>query len=47
MPTYITLSNFTDQGVRNAKDSPKREVRTNLLGPVTPCFFAISALDVS
>jgi hypothetical protein len=24
MPTYITLSRFTDQGVRNAKDSPKR-----------------------
>ena len=24
MPTYITLSSFTDQGVRNAKDSPKR-----------------------
>ena len=24
MPTYITLSSFTDQGVRNAKDLPKR-----------------------
>ena len=24
MPTYITLSSFTDQGVRKAKDSPKR-----------------------
>jgi uncharacterized protein with GYD domain len=24
MPTYITLASFTDQGVRNAKDSPKR-----------------------
>src|SRR5215203_6589622 len=24
MPTYITLANFTDQGVRNAKDTVKR-----------------------
>jgi uncharacterized protein with GYD domain len=24
MPTYITLASFTDQGVRNAKDSIKR-----------------------
>jgi len=25
MPTYIVLGNFTDQGIRNVKDSPKRE----------------------
>ena len=24
MPTYITLANFTDQGIRNFKDAPKR-----------------------
>jgi uncharacterized protein with GYD domain len=24
MATYILLANFTDQGVRNAQDSPKR-----------------------
>jgi uncharacterized protein with GYD domain len=24
MATYILLVNFTDQGIRNAKDSPKR-----------------------
>ena len=24
MPTYIMLGSFTDQGVRNVKDSPKR-----------------------
>ena len=24
MPTYITLSNFTEQGMKNIKDSPKR-----------------------
>jgi len=24
MPTYVTLLNFTDQGIRNVKDSPKR-----------------------
>ncbi|MGH7390161.1 MAG: GYD domain-containing protein [Candidatus Rokuibacteriota bacterium] len=25
MPTYIVLGNFTDQGIRSVKDSPKRE----------------------
>ena len=24
MPTYISLANWTDQGVRNIKDGPKR-----------------------
>ena len=24
MPTYVVLSHFTDQGIRNIKDSPKR-----------------------
>jgi uncharacterized protein with GYD domain len=24
MPTYMSLINFTDQGIRNIKDSPKR-----------------------
>jgi uncharacterized protein with GYD domain len=24
MPTYVTLANFTDQGIRNVKDSPER-----------------------
>jgi uncharacterized protein with GYD domain len=24
MATYVVLANFTDQGIRNAKDSPKR-----------------------
>ena len=24
MPTYVMLANWTDQGVRSAKDSPKR-----------------------
>ncbi len=24
MPTYITLANWTDQGVRNVKESPQR-----------------------
>ena len=24
MPAYITLANFTEQGARNIKDSPKR-----------------------
>ena len=25
MPTYITLLNYTDQGIRNAKGSPDRQ----------------------
>jgi uncharacterized protein with GYD domain len=25
MPTYIILGKFTDQGIRNIADSPKRE----------------------
>jgi uncharacterized protein with GYD domain len=25
MPTYIVLVNWTDQGIRNAKESPKRQ----------------------
>lgn len=24
MPTYIVLTNYTEQGIRNVKDSPKR-----------------------
>lgn len=24
MPTFITLANWTDQGIRNIKDAPKR-----------------------
>jgi uncharacterized protein with GYD domain len=24
MPTYVALANFTDQGIRNIKDSPDR-----------------------
>ena len=24
MPTYVTLANWTDQGIRNVKDAPKR-----------------------
>ena len=24
MPTYVMLLNFTDRGIRNVKDSPKR-----------------------
>jgi uncharacterized protein with GYD domain len=26
MPTYVTLANFTDQGIRNIKESPDRLV---------------------
>jgi uncharacterized protein with GYD domain len=29
MPTYIALGNFTDQGIRTVKDSPKRADAVN------------------
>src|SRR5215510_4033390 len=32
MPTYIVLGNFTDQGVRNVKDSPKRAEALRTMG---------------
>jgi uncharacterized protein with GYD domain len=31
MPTYIVLSSFTEQGIKNVKDSPKRAEAFNEL----------------
>ena len=32
MPTFIITINWTDQGIRNVKDSPKRAVAARELG---------------
>jgi uncharacterized protein with GYD domain len=32
MATYVVLGNFTDQGIRNVKDSPKRRAAARELG---------------
>jgi uncharacterized protein with GYD domain len=29
MVAYVVLANFTDQGIRNAKESPKRADQSN------------------
>ena len=35
MPTYIVLGEFTDQGIRNVKDSPKRAEAMKAMGKKT------------
>ncbi len=40
MPTFVTLANWTDEGIRNIKDSPKRrEAFEDRIGPrrLAPC----------
>jgi hypothetical protein len=34
MPTFVTLAKWTDEGIRNIKDSPKRR-QSNCLGSLT------------
>jgi len=50
MPTYIMRGNFTDQGVRNVKDSPKRaeavRAKAKKLGiTVKDVFWTMGAYD--
>jgi uncharacterized protein with GYD domain len=35
MPTFITLGNFTDQGIKNIKDTAKRAEAFNALAEVS------------
>jgi uncharacterized protein with GYD domain len=35
VPTYIVLGQFTDQGIRNVKDSPKRAEATRAMAKKT------------
>ena len=51
MATYITLANFTDQGIRNIKDSPDRLVAfkamTEKLGvSVESVYYTVGSYDI-
>ena len=51
MPMYVTLANFTDQGIRNYKDSPKRaqafkEMVEAMGGTVHSVFWTMGQYDV-
>ena len=50
MPTYIVLGNFTDQGIRNAKDIPKRAEAAKTMArktgvTVKDTFYTLGAYD--
>ena len=52
MPTYIVLGNFTDQGIRNIKDSPKRasavkESAKKVGASVKNLYWTLGAYDVA
>jgi uncharacterized protein with GYD domain len=51
MPTYITLVNFTDQGIRNFKDTPKRaqafsDLVQQLGGNLKDIYWTMGAYDI-
>ena len=51
MPTYISLVNYTDQGIRNVKDSPKRldaakKLLKTLGGEVKDFYLAMGTYDL-
>ena len=51
MPTYIVLGNFTDQGIRNVKDTPKRasavrEAAKKFGASVKSLYWTIGAYDI-
>ncbi|HEX9762190.1 MAG TPA: GYD domain-containing protein [Acidimicrobiia bacterium] len=51
MSTYVTLANFTDQGIRNYSDSPKRakafkELVEQLGGEVKALVWTMGAYDL-
>jgi uncharacterized protein with GYD domain len=50
MPTYIVLGNFTDQGIRHAKDIPKRAEAAKTMAKKTgvtvkETFYTLGAFD--
>jgi uncharacterized protein with GYD domain len=52
MPTYIVLGNFTDQGIRHIKDTPKRaaavrEMAQKLGITVKEIYWTLGAYDVA
>ncbi len=51
MPTYISLINYTDQGIRSVKDSPKRldaakKLLKNLGGEVKEFYLTLGGYDI-
>jgi uncharacterized protein with GYD domain len=51
MPTYVSLVNFTDQGIRNFSDSPKRaqafkDLMGQLGGSVKEIFWTLGVYDL-
>lgn len=51
MPTYVSLVNLTDQGIRNFSDSPKRaqafrDLVGQLGGSVKELYWTLGAFDV-
>ena len=51
MATYISLVNYTDQGIRNIKDSPKRlagvkKLAKSLKGNVKQFFLTMGTYDI-
>jgi len=51
MPTYVTLANFTDQGIRNYTDTPKRakafrDLVEQMGGTVKDMYWTMGAYDV-
>lgn len=51
MPIYVTLGNFTDQGIRNFKDTPKRaqafkEMVQQLGGTLKDIYWTMGTYDL-
>ena len=51
MPTYITLANYTEQGIRQVKDAPKRvdaakEVLRSVGGDMKAFYLTLGAYDL-
>ncbi len=51
MPTYISFASYTDQGIRNVKDSPKRldaakDLVKNLGGELKQFYLTMGAYDI-
>ena len=51
MPTYISFASYTDQGIRNVKDSPKRldaakDLAKDLGGELKQFYLTMAAYDI-
>ena len=52
MPTYIVLGQFTDQGIRNVKDTPKRaqalkDMAKKFGATVTAVYWTLGQYDIA